>query len=59
MRFLRFVAAAAVLLAACNAPAPSEPGLPVHGVGPGSPEAAPENCDSSCARSPFLGGSSG
>jgi hypothetical protein len=58
MKSLRLVAALAVLAAACDAPAPSEPRPPVRStVEPfPNPENAP-GCDTAChPRFPALGG---
>ncbi|HLL48988.1 MAG TPA: hypothetical protein VK399_19995 [Longimicrobiaceae bacterium] len=60
MKMLRLVLTAGVLLAACDAPGPSAPPLPSHSGGVPAPN--PENaapCDTTCHRSPFLGGSGG
>lgn len=57
MKMLRLVLAAGVLLAACDAPAPTAPPLPSRSAGEATPN--PENaapCDTACHRSPFLGG---
>jgi hypothetical protein len=57
MKTLRLVLAAAALLAACDAPDPSAPERPTHSGAINSP--TPENsppCDSSCKRSPMMGG---
>lgn len=58
MKALRLAIAAAALLAACSAPAPSEPRPPVHSVEPGqNPERTPQSCDTTCSpRFPALGG---
>lgn len=60
MKTLRLLLAAAALLAACDAPSPSAPEHPTRSKAVNSP--TPENsppCDTSCGRSPMMGGGGG